>query len=345
MKRPSSFVLLASGLGLLLVLAIGAYAYDSSRDDLIDDGVSVGGVDVGGMRAEEARKALEEELAAPLRKPVRVTAGGERFVLPAKRAGVEIDVDEMVDAALDESREGNVLSRSLGGLVGGSDPVELSPRISYSERAVKGLVDRVARRVDRPAVDASVEPSGSGLQKVAARSGRELETAHLERAIATRLDQPEGERRVTAQTRVMKPDVTKKEVAEKYPTFITVDRDSYRLRYYRDLKLVDSYEIAVGRVGFETPAGLYHIQNKAVDVAWQVPEWGGRLAGQTIPGGAPNNPLKARWLGIYDGAGIHGTDDIGSLGTSASHGCIRMSIPEVKELYDKVPVDTPIYIS
>jgi lipoprotein-anchoring transpeptidase ErfK/SrfK len=49
-------------------------------------------------------------------------------------------------------------------------------------------------------------------------------------------------------------------------------------------------------------------------------------------------------MGIYDGAGIHGTDQIGSLGTNASHGCIRMSIPEVIELYEKVPVKTPVYI-
>ena len=127
--------------------------------------------------------------------------------------------------------------------------------------------------------------------------------------------------------------------------FITVSRTSKELRFYRGLELEKSYRVAIGRAGFETPTGLYHIQNKAVDVAWNVPEWGGKLAGQTIPGGSPKNPLKARWLGIYDAAGIHGTDDIASLGTAASHGCIRMAIPEVIELYDKVPVQTPIYIA
>ena len=63
-----------------------------------------------------------------------------------------------------------------------------------------------------------------------------------------------------------------------------------------------------------------------------------------IPPG-PDDPLKARWLGFYDGSGIHGTDDIGSLGTAASHGCIRMSIPDVTELYSLVPMHTPIYIA
>ena len=49
-------------------------------------------------------------------------------------------------------------------------------------------------------------------------------------------------------------------------------------------------------------------------------------------------------MGIYDGAGIHGTDDVGSLGRAASHGCVRMAVPDVIELYDQVDVGTPIYI-
>ena len=57
--------------------------------------------------------------------------------------------------------------------------------------------------------------------------------------------------------------------------------------------------------------------------------------GKVIPGGTAENPLKARWLGIYAGAGIHGTDDSGSIGSAASHGCIRMRIPDVIDLYDR----------
>jgi lipoprotein-anchoring transpeptidase ErfK/SrfK len=64
-----------------------------------------------------------------------------------------------------------------------------------------------------------------------------------------------------------------------------------------------------------------------------------------VPGGTPENPLKARWMGIFDGAGIHGTDAINSIGTAASHGCIRMRIPDVVELYDEVPVGAPVYIA
>ena len=82
-----------------------------------------------------------------------------------------------------------------------------------------------------------------------------------------------------------------------------------------------------------------------MDPVWNVPDsaWAGDLAGQTIPPG-PENPLKARWMGIFDGAGIHGTTDTASLGSAASHGCVRMAIPDVIDLYDRVDVGTPIYI-
>ena len=49
-------------------------------------------------------------------------------------------------------------------------------------------------------------------------------------------------------------------------------------------------------------------------------------------------------MGIFDGAGIHGTDEPSSLGSAASHGCVRMAIPDVIELYDQVSVGTPVYI-
>ena len=129
------------------------------------------------------------------------------------------------------------------------------------------------------------------------------------------------------------------QLAEKYPAVLIVNRGAFKLTLYKNLKPAKTYGIAVGQVGLETPAGLYHIQNKAVNPAWTCRTRPGPATsrGKVIPGGTPENPLKARWLGIFDGAGIHGTDADGSIGTAASHGCIRMRIPDVEELYDQVP--------
>jgi lipoprotein-anchoring transpeptidase ErfK/SrfK len=171
------------------------------------------------------------------------------------------------------------------------------------------------------------------------------------RALRERVDQaltvPGVDRTVRSPTRRIQPKVTRDELADRYPLVLVADRASFRLRLYKRLRLAKEYIVAVGAIGFDTPAGLYHIQNKAVDPAWSVPEeeWAGDLAGTVVPGGVPENPLKERWLGIYDGAGIHGTDQTYSLGSAASHGCIRMAIPDVIELYDQVPVGAPIYIA
>ena len=73
-------------------------------------------------------------------------------------------------------------------------------------------------------------------------------------------------------------------------------------------------------------------------------DWAGELAGQTIPPNDPRNPLEARWMGFHDGQGIHGTADIASLGTAASHGCIRMAVPDVKRLFRKAKIGTPLFL-
>jgi lipoprotein-anchoring transpeptidase ErfK/SrfK len=130
------------------------------------------------------------------------------------------------------------------------------------------------------------------------------------------------------------------------PTILTIDRRGFRLRLFKHLHYARSYGIAVGRSGLETPAGLYRIQNKQVNPAWHVPNspWAGSLAGQTVPGGSPDNPLRARWMGIAGGVGIHGTNEPWSIGSAASHGCIRMRVPDVIDLYGRVPVGAPVLI-
>jgi lipoprotein-anchoring transpeptidase ErfK/SrfK len=333
---------------LLLALAggaVAAYAYDSSRDDVIAEGVTVAGVDVGGMKAAEARQAVARRLEQPLSEPISVARAGRRFNLSAEDAGLRADVAGMVDQALQESRDGNIFTRVTRDLGGGEENVQVEAQISYDEQAVAGLVQRVKKRMNRPAKDAEVEfPS---MERIESKRGLRVRSAQLRRRIDAALSEPEAERRIRIPAKRLQPKVTTAELEDKYPVVLVADRNNFQLHLYERLELTRSYTVAVGAVGFDTPAGLYHIQNKAVNPAWSVPnsDWAGSLAGTVVPGGVPENPLKARWLGIYDGAGIHGTDVTSSLGTAASHGCIRMSIPEVIELYDKVPVGAPIYIA
>jgi lipoprotein-anchoring transpeptidase ErfK/SrfK len=343
--RNKWFILVAVLLLALAGGAVAAYAYDSSRDDLIAEGVTVAGIDVGGMRVDEARRAVNRRLAEPLEQPIAVVRAKKRFNLSAEDAGVRADVAGMVDEALEESREGNIFTRVARDLRGGEETTRVAARVTYDEAAVAGLVERVKKGLNRPARDAEVEfPS---LERTEEKRGLKVRAARLEQRLAQALTVPGAERRVRAPAKVIQPKVTQAELEDKYSVVLIADRASFKLRYYERLRLAREYTVAVGALGFDTPAGLYHIQNKAVDPAWSVPEsdWAGELAGTVVPGGVPENPLKARWLGIYDGAGIHGTDQTYSLGTAASHGCIRMAIPDVIELYDNVPVGAPIYIA
>jgi lipoprotein-anchoring transpeptidase ErfK/SrfK len=343
--RHRWFILVALVLLVLIGGAVAAFAYDSSREDLIAEGVTIAGVDVGGMKSHEARRLVRRELQEPLEQPISVVRGKTRFTLSAEDAGVKADVGGMVDEAIQASRDGSIFSRVARDVTGGEEDVQVSPRVSYSTAAVEQLVERVEKKLNRPARDAEV--SFPSLETVKEQKGRRLKAAALEQRIAQALTVPGVERRVRAPVRIIKPKVTQAELADKYPVVLIADRYNFKLRLYRNLELQKEYTVAVGAVGFDTPAGLYHIQNKAVDPAWSVPnsDWAGDLAGTVVPGGVPENPLKERWLGIYDGAGIHGTDQTYSLGTAASHGCIRMAIPDVIEVYDQVPVGAPIYIA
>ena len=335
----------------LLVLALGAcgavYAYDRGRDDLIADGVSAGGVPLGGLRASAARARLDRDLVARLDRPVVVRHRDRRFRLTAREARLGVDVAGMVSEAVRRSREGSILQRTRRALADEPVPGDVAPRITYSTRAVGRLVRRVQVAVQRPARDADVSFSRAAVTPRPSQDGRRLRSAELRRAVERRLVALQGSRRLRARTERVRPAVTTEQLAERYPAIVVVDRARFRLRLFRDLRLTETYKVAVGQVGLETPSGLYRVQNKAIEPDWQVPDrdWAGKLRGKLIPGGTPENPLKARWLGIYDGAGIHGTDAKASLGTRASHGCIRMDIPDVKELYEQVPVQAPVFIA
>ena len=303
---------------VLLVGAGSLYAFDRQARHRIADGVTVNGVDVGGLTPAQARVKLSNALLKPLDRPVSVRYHGERFTLTPRAAKIAIDIDGSVDRAMEASQKGNLFTRTWREVRGTELDARVEAKISWDRAGVRKVVRRVKAKLTVPPRDASVDLSSGHVDPITSKDGRSVELDRLRHDIKDRFDRA-----------------------------IVVNRGAFSLTLYKDLKPAKTYPIAVGRIGLETPAGLYHIQNKAVNPAWNVPKrsWAGDLAGRVIPGGAPDNPLKARWLGIFDGAGIHGTDAIGSIGTAASHGCIRMRIPDVIELYDEVNIGAPVYIA
>ena len=326
--------------------AVAAYAYDGSQKGEIAQGVSISGVDVSGMTHEEASQAVTARVLSPQRRPVKVMFRDEKFVLPAKELRIRADIERSVDRAMEESRSGTLPERVIRQITGEKLDSSITAEVTYSRPAVNRFVREVAEGVNKEPVDASVAAGPASLTVIKAENGHKLRDNLLTGQLTSVLDQGKGGRTIKARVTVVKPAVTTRTVADQYPTYLTLDRSNYTLSLWRDLELEKTYTVAVGQVGLETPAGLYSIQDKQVDPNWYVPDsdWAGDLAGQVIPGGTAGNPLKARWMGIYNGAGIHGTDDTGSLGSAASHGCVRMAVPDVIDLYDRVDVGTPIYI-
>ncbi|HKJ35718.1 MAG TPA: L,D-transpeptidase/peptidoglycan binding protein [Solirubrobacterales bacterium] len=328
-----------------IVAAMGLYAWDSSSKEEIAEGVTIGGVEVGGLEEAAATSQIRRSLISPLEKNVLVTYKKEKFKLKPEELNIRADLDGMVDEAVTVSQEGGILGRTWRRIGGGEVDHSIEPRIAYSSTAVDNFVDGVADNINREAVDASVDPGPNSLEPVASKVGRQIDKSRLRKDVERALQSP-TDRKVGVKVEQTQPTVTTDDLAQQYPDYILVDRGSFTLRHYEDLKLRKEYTVAIGAIGYDTPTGLYHIQNKQVDPVWSVPnsDWAGKLAGKTIPPG-PENPLKARWMGIYNGAGIHGTSDEGSLGSAASHGCIRMSVVDVTELYDEIPTGTPIYIA
>jgi lipoprotein-anchoring transpeptidase ErfK/SrfK len=325
----------------------GAYAYDQSKRHRIAEGVRVNGVAIGGMTRAQAESKLRATLLAPLDRPVTATYHGRAFTLTPRQAAIGIDIAGTVSKALARSQEGNLFSRSWRNLRNESLNATLAANVSYSQPAIAGLVRRAQKAIDRAPRDANVDLSKGVVDPQPSRSGIRVRYNTLAKELQRTLLSPGPGKQVAVRTTVVQPKVSTAQLAKKYPAVLIVDRSRFRLTLYKDLKPAKTYGIAVGKVGLETPAGLYQIQNKAVNPAWHVPnsDWAGDLAGKVIPGDDPSNPIKARWMGIYDGAGIHGTSDDGSIGSAASHGCIRMHIPDVEELYDQVPVGAPVYIA
>lgn len=330
---------------LLVVVVGGAWAYDSSRKDKIAEGVTIGGVDVGGLDEDEAAARVHRKLVAPLRSSLKVTYDGEAWKLTGEQLKIRADIDAAVAEAIEDSQEGGLPGRLVRYVSGGEVDESISPQVAYSVPAVNRFVRRVAGDIDQEPRNADVEPSGETLTVVAGEPGRKLRDNLLEKDLKAAVLNANAPHTIKAKVRSIAPEVTKQEVAAQYPSYLTLDRDSYTLRLWKNLKLAKTYTVAVGAEGFATPEGLYQIESMEENPVWNVPEsdWAGSLAGQTIPPG-PENPIKARWMGIFEGAGIHGTEETSSLGTAASHGCVRMAIPDVEELYDEVEIGTPVYL-
>ncbi len=349
---PRILVPLLSLLVLLGALAPGAGAQDPvpvpsptptptpAPEPRIRTGVTVSGVDVGDLTLAEAQAKLEQELGPLLARDVEVVAARKHFTLSMKALGFTFRADRTAQRAYNA---GTAAPPAADGTL---PPASATPSVSYKRDPVWSFAKDAAKKLDRAPRDARVRILLTHIIKKPGRKGRKLLVRPLVKAIEKTVEDPLAKRTIRPGTKRLVPDMRTKELKRVYRTIITIDRDAFRLRLFKKLHIAKRYGVAVGMPAYPTPTGLFHIQSKQVNPTWTAPNspWAGELAGQSFSGNDPNNPLKARWMGVSGSVGIHGTGQEYSIGSRASHGCIRMTVPDVIDLFKRVPLGTPVLI-
>ena len=322
MKR----LLLATVLCSLVLTAPAAAA----RPTQVRAGVSAGGVDLSGLDVPTAAAKLDAELAPRLVGDLLIGVAGRPWTLKMADAKLKLDSERTAKRAL----------YAKAGVT------QVAPAISHSRAAVRTFVEGVAKEVGKPARDARIKITLRHIFRERSRYGRRLDVDAARKAIDAALDDPAAPRVLHQKLTRVRAKVNANDLARVYNTVITIDRAHFKLRLFKALKFRKSYGVAVGQPAYPTPTGRFAITSKQVNPVWSVPNspWAGELQGTTVDGGSAANPLKARWMGIANGVGIHGTGEDYSIGTRASHGCIRMHVADVVDLFKRVPVGTPVLI-
>jgi lipoprotein-anchoring transpeptidase ErfK/SrfK len=299
---------------------------------IIAPGVTVAGIDLSGQTVDQAATNLDLTLRGVLEAPVDVASGGKSFQLLAAEAKVTFD-------AARTAKRAYYFGRDKG-------PGAVAPAVTFSKKAVVAFTERIDKAISVRPRNAKVKITLRRVKLTKGRAGQTINEHELARQINRALVDPTFPRAFTAAVVRDRPDVTTAAVRKKNRTVVTVDRTTFKLRLFKGLRRNKIYTIAIGAAGYDTPSGQFAIQSKQVNPAWHVPRspWAGSMQGQVVPGGAPGNPLKARWLGVNGAVGIHGTAEEWSMGSRASHGCIRMRVRDVIDLFPRVPLGAPVLI-
>ena len=282
-------------------------------------GVTVGGVKVGGMMPFQAGKAVTKVYALPLR--------------------LVVDTSRTIDLApSDLGARANVpkaIKRARFARPGAIVPLD----VEVSQARVRGYVEKLAKGLERKPRDARIELKGTKPRAVEAQVGRILRKLAAGRAIRTALATNRRDP-IALGFELQKPEV----LSAKLDEAVVILRGSNRLLFFDNAKYVRTFGVATGQSAFPTPLGDYEITNLQRNPWWYPPPSDWAADSEPVPPG-PGNPLGTRWMGISAPyVGIHGTPDAASIGYSASHGCIRMRIPDAEWLFRHVEIGTPVFI-
>jgi lipoprotein-anchoring transpeptidase ErfK/SrfK len=312
--------------GPLAALAlIAAYPAGAAADTTIAAGVTIGGVPVAGMNRAAAAAAVK---AAYLGPAVQLRIAGRTFSWSTAHFSTSVSMKAALNSAM-----------------AATAPADFPVTVRFSTKQIKGASNRAVRATLIPAVDATWKYRGHVPYVVPEKTGLGAKASTVSLKIRAQLRRPA--------LRTAGADIARVVVQPAYTTTtlgpaIVIYRGRNQLRLYRyhmhKVQRWRTFGVATGQAAYPTPAGTFTIVVKWRNPWWYPPDSPWAAGKKPIPPG-PGNPLGTRWMGLSaPGVGIHGTPDAASIGYSASHGCIRMHIPEAEWLFQRVRIGTPVKI-
>jgi L,D-transpeptidase catalytic domain/Putative peptidoglycan binding domain len=306
---------------LLVVAAVasGAAAPSAQRMKVVPAGVQIGGVRVGGLTSEQARNAVRWWYD----RPVRFVFYGKHWTVRPSALGATVDADWAVQHVLQAQPNDH-----------------LALRTNVDQDAVNRYVRALDGRLAIEPVDATA--TLNGLQPVIepGKPGLELNRVQTAQRIEALLGIARRPQVVRPVAHTVAPSVSTGD----FGAVVVIHRASNELHLYNGARPWRTFQVATGQSIYPTPLGDWHVADMQRNPWWHPPDSAWAKGLKPIPPG-PGNPLGTRWMGLdAAGVGMHGTPDSASIGYSASHGCIRMRIPDAEWLFDHVRIGTPVFI-
>ena len=326
-------------------MAAGAFAgatvsYADSLEGRLLPGTTIAGLDVGSKTHAEALQIVRGALADELNRTIVVRWRAQTWEVKARDLGARNNAQAIIRS----------VAQSQAGLTwqdwaslrwfGERADTAANVKVRYDRAAARRWVRAIAAAVNSEPVDSTMDVVG-GDDVVISESSVGYK-ARERRAVAAVMKRLQGKNEpVDLAVKIRKPEVKESD----FKQVLLLDQGDHRLTLHLDGEPADSWIVATGTGDYPTPLGRYSVTLKRYMPTWINPDpegWGKDMPESIPPGEA--NPLGLRALNWSAPGAIrfHGTQAVDTLGTDASHGCVRMANEDVIELYDLVDVGAVI---
>ena len=343
-RQKTHLVILVTALAFMLVLLAVflpfGLASDASAFGRFPSDVSIGGVNVSNLTRQEALAKCRTRLSGLAAKPFSLTTDGEAISNTSAELGLELDIEKMIDEGYRTAWSPSIIERMIRRFLRRPRALNVPVYVRYDEAKVRSFVQNAMVLIDCKPRNAYMDVSSGSAHMVSAKDGRQADLDQVLAAANQALN--EGKRSVEVPlVKRTPPEVPQIDVGK----FILVNLDTHTLSLYDKETLLAKYPVATGSKQWPTCIGQWAIVKMEKNPTWynRGSTWAENMPASLPPG--PNNPLGTRAMTLNGGGVlIHGTNDTGSIGSSASHGCIRMYISNVEALFEQCRIGMPVYI-